>query len=81
MEQKRKIRYIIVFLLLGGCVVLLCVLLDQNGALYDVSSSFHFPKSCRAVSASGARTRTYSSSRSSTSDISASGCPATPNTG
>ena len=26
MEQKRKIRYIIVFLLLGGCVVLLCVL-------------------------------------------------------
>lgn len=25
MEQKRKIRYIIVFLLLGGCVVLLCV--------------------------------------------------------
>ena len=35
--------------------------------------------SCRAVSASGARTRTYSSSRSSTADISASGCPATPN--
>ena len=26
MEQKRKIRYIIVFLLLGCCVVLLCVL-------------------------------------------------------
>ena len=26
MEQKRKLRYIIVFLLLGGCVVLLCEL-------------------------------------------------------
>ncbi|MED9925650.1 MAG: iron chelate uptake ABC transporter family permease subunit, partial [Lachnospiraceae bacterium] len=26
MEQKRKLRYIIVFLLLGGCVVLLGVL-------------------------------------------------------
>ena len=26
MEQKRKIRYIIVFLLLVGCVALLCVL-------------------------------------------------------
>lgn len=62
-------------------VMLLCALLDQNGALYGVRSSFHFHSSCREMSASGVRTRTYSSSRSSTADISASGCPATPNTG
>ena len=38
-------------------------------------------KSCRTVSASGARVRTYSSSRSSTAAISPAGCPVTPKTG
>lgn len=43
MEQKRKIRYIIVFLLLGGCVVLLCVLNTCIGSvsipIFDILAS------------------------------------------